>query len=72
MDNNTFFFLKQVLSSLFLIILAAMELFQFKIVVEIVRFDKCNVIVIFNLKFWLKYLCQVNVLSIPLNSFLYF
>ena len=35
-----------------------MELFQFNIMVGIVGSDKCNAIVTFSLKFWLKYFCK--------------
>ena len=35
-----------------------MNFFQADIMVGIVSFDKCIVIVIFSLKFWLKYFCK--------------
>ena len=35
-----------------------MEFFQIDIMVGIVGSNKCNAIVIFRLKFWLKYFCK--------------
>ena len=37
---------------------AAKDFFQIKFLVEIVGYDKYNLIVIFSLKFWLKYFCK--------------
>ena len=38
-----------------------MEFFKINIMVGIVGSDKCNAIVIFSLKFWLKYFCKTVV-----------
>ena len=39
-------------------IYAAMEFFQIKIIIGIVGSYKCNVIVVFCSKFWMKYFCR--------------
>ena len=59
-DNNTFSLLKVGFKFfVFNSSEAAIEFFQINLMVGVVGFDKCNAIVIFSLKFRLKYFWQL-------------
>ena len=63
-DNNAFLLLKASFKFfVFNFIQVAMEFFEINIV-GIVGSDKCNVIVIFSLKFWLEYFYKTDMLWI--------